>query len=164
MVNWYFAYGSNMNPARARARGLPIAEIRAARLSDFRLVFNKRAHGKCGVAYANIAHAPGECAEGVAYALEDPAAIAVMDPFEGAPVRYSREVFRLETDAGPVAAWVYVANRAWIESGLLPERPYLEHLLAGADYLSPGYRSRIAAHPCLEVALPGHVQGLLHNG
>lgn len=164
MADWYFAYGSNMNPQRVCARGLPFDEARAAVLSGFRLVFNKRAHGKQGVAYANIAACPGARVEGVAYRLSQREAIHIMDPFEGTPVRYSREVFPLHSEGAVLAAWVYVANPAWVDAGLLPERPYLEHLLAGAPFLSAGYLREIATHPCLEVDLPGHVQGLLHNG
>lgn len=145
MIRHYFAYGSNMNPARMQARGLAFTERRYACLDNYRLVFNKRAHNKTGIAYANIAYAPGHSVEGFVYALERPQAIQLMDPFEGTPVRYSREVFSLRCgdDAleatETVSAWVYVANPAFVEQGLLPEAQYLSHLLSAADELSPAY-------------------------
>lgn len=154
MADWYFAYGSNMNPLRVEARQLPVVEAWAAVLPGYRLVFNKRAHGKQGVAYANIAFCRQSRVEGVAYRLAEPADILRMDPFEGTPVRYSREVFHVETVQGPLAAWVYVANRAWIADDLLPERPYLQHLLAGEQYLSPEYRDTLVRQPCLDVPAP----------
>ncbi len=41
----YFAYGSNMNPARMQARGLSVCEALAGRLPGYVLCFNKRATG-----------------------------------------------------------------------------------------------------------------------
>ncbi len=41
-MNWYFAYGSNMNPARMQARGLAVLEALPGRLPGYGLCFNKR--------------------------------------------------------------------------------------------------------------------------
>ena len=40
-MKFYFAYGSNMNPERVRARGLAVVAQRGARLPDYRLTFDK---------------------------------------------------------------------------------------------------------------------------
>ena len=163
MVDWYFAYGSNMNAARMRARGLEFSEAMAGSLPGFGLRFNKRAVGKQGVAYANIQVAPGERVEGVLYRLVEREAITVMDRFEGSPVRYSREAFRVQSEQGEVAAWIYVANAAMLDHNVLPERPYLEHLLAGREHLSEAYHRAIAQHPALEVTRTGGQHSLLFN-
>ncbi len=139
MPDFYFAYGSNMNPARMRARGLEFAHYEPAILSGFELCFNKRAHNKHGVAYANIRTAPGRSVEGVLYTLD--AQIHVMDPFEGTPVRYSRELFPTVTAGGVAWAWVYVANRAFVEDALSVEENYLNHLLSAGELLSESYRA-----------------------
>lgn len=150
MTEWYFAYGSNMNPGRMRARGVAFNKAIAGCLQGYCLRFDKRASGKQNVAYANIAYARNSSVEGVLYRLERPEDIAIMDPFEGNPVRYSREVFVVNSDVGPVNAWIYVANKAMLAEGLLPERQYLNHLIAGSRWHTPAYQQWLLNHPCIE--------------
>lgn len=146
MSHWYFAYGSNMNRARMQQRGMQIVGASPGVLRNARLVFNKRAADCEGIAYANIAHAPGDRVEGVLYELADRNEIIRMDPFEGTPRRYSRDVFLIETRHNrQQAAWVYVANRALIHEGLRPAAWYLAHLLEGRQYLSDAYFQRLLA-------------------
>lgn len=144
MSHWYFAYGSNMNQIRMRDRGMQVVGARSGWMQNVRLVFNKRAADQDGIAYANIAHAPGDRVEGVLYELADVGEIVRMDPFEGAPRFYSRDVFPIETgQSGQQPAWVYVANRAMICEGLKPAAWYLAHLLEGRAYLSEAYFQRL---------------------
>jgi gamma-glutamylcyclotransferase (GGCT)/AIG2-like uncharacterized protein YtfP len=168
MTEWYFAYGSNMNPARMQARGLAFDEVTGGQLAGFALCFNKRASGKSQVAYANIVYAPQGCVEGALYRLSKAADIQLMDPFEGNPVRYSREVFVVNSASGPINAWVYVANPAMIAENLLPERRYLQHLQAGRQWHSPAYQRWLNEHPAIEQEETGCEQpdcrdGLIHN-
>ncbi|MBS7660753.1 gamma-glutamylcyclotransferase [Pseudomonas lalucatii] len=146
-MGWYFAYGSNMNPARMQARGLCVREAMAGSLPGFALCFNKRAVDRPGCAYANIRHQRGAVVEGVLYRLAELGEIAKLDPFEGTPIYYSRERLAILTVHGVQPAWVYIANPAFREEGLLPARDYLEHLLAGRQYLSEPYWSLLAAWP-----------------
>ena len=147
--NWYFAYGSNMNPARMQARGLMVLEALAGHLPNYRLCFNKRAADRApGRAYANIQHARDALVEGVLYRLADADEIAKLDHFEGTPVYYSRECLPIVTAQGVQAAWVYVANPAFREEGLLPSADYLAHLLAGRGLLSEAYWAELSAWPC----------------
>ena len=144
MSSWYFAYGSNMNPQRMRTRGLSFSEALAGQLQGYELSFNKRANDRPGTAYANIRHRQNAVVEGVLYRLDDPAEILKMDPFEGTPIFYSRERLPVLTAQGTLPGWVYVANPAWRCDGLKPTRAYLEHLLAGRDYLSQPYWQLLA--------------------
>ena len=144
---YYFAYGSNMNPARMRSRGLLFDEARAGQLSGFALCFNKRAHDRPGRSYANIRYQRDGVVEGVLYRLSHADEIRKMDPFEGTPVFYSRERMPVITAQGVIAAWVYVANPAMRAEGLWPTRAYLEHLLAGREFLSEAYWQTLAAVP-----------------
>lgn len=160
---FYFAYGSNMNPARMRARGLEFAGAEPARLAGFRLVFNKAAHNRPGIAYANLEPALGSWVEGVLYRLAKASDIGLMDHYEGTPVRYSREVLRLETAKGAQNAWVYLANPAYICRGLLPQSSYLAHLLAGAEFLSAEYIQQLREQPCHLVADGCPERGLQYN-
>lgn len=140
---WYFAYGSNLNPERMKARGLAFNKRIKGKLPHFRLCFNKRAHNKTGIAYANIQYHQQSHVEGALYQLENEAAIQQLDPFEGCPIRYSRDIFHIETTQGIVSAWIYVANQAMICDHVLPEDRYINHLLAGRDLLSDTYIKQI---------------------
>jgi gamma-glutamylcyclotransferase (GGCT)/AIG2-like uncharacterized protein YtfP len=146
----YFAYGSNMNQQRVRQRGLTVVRAEAARLSGFRLLFDKHAATHRGSGHANLAYHRGGCVEGVLYWLCDEREIVRMDPFEDCPVSYSREVVEVHTAGGLVASWTYFANPAVRRAGLMPSRSYLEHLLAGQPFLSAGYYQMLAAWQCVE--------------
>ena len=146
-MSFYFAYGSNMNPARMRSRGLAFSEAMAGRLEGYALCFDKRAHDRPGRSYANIRYQRGGVVEGVLYRLAHEDEIWKMDPFEGTPIFYSRERMPVMTARGVQPAWVYVANPAMREEGLWPSRSYLEHLLAGREFLSPAYWEALAAVP-----------------
>lgn len=168
MTDWYFAYGSNMNPARMEARGLAVIDVQGGHLKGFELCFNKRATGKTNIAYANIGYCPHRIVEGVLYQLQTPDDIALMDPFEGNPVRYSREVFKIFTESGSVDAWVYVANAAYVADELLPEEQYLRHLQAGRRWHSAEYQDWLLNHPtatCEENTSSTHssANGLIYN-
>ncbi len=146
----YFAYGSNMNPARVEARGLRVLRVEAAWLPGFRLAFDKHSAAHQGAGHANIAFDRNGLVEGVLYRLADTDEIAKMDRFESAPVNYSREAMVVRTAAGKVASWTYVANPAVLRPGLKPPRSYLNHLLAGEPYLSRAYFRTLAGWECLE--------------
>jgi gamma-glutamylcyclotransferase (GGCT)/AIG2-like uncharacterized protein YtfP len=159
----YFAYGSNMNPARMKARGLMFTHAEGARLLGYRLAFNKRSHCTPGVAYANVVHSSLSAVEGVLYTLEDHRALNIMDGFEGTPVRYSRECMRVQTSSTQKTAWIYVANPAYVEEGLLPESNYLGHLLAGGGHLSGEYMAMLQAQQCRPSSESLGESGLLYN-
>ncbi|WP_202410224.1 gamma-glutamylcyclotransferase family protein [Pseudomaricurvus sp. HS19] len=148
MSLYYFAYGSNMNQARMVARGLEYRRALAGRLPGLALAFNKQASDAPHRAYANVVYAPGRVVEGVLYELASLQEIRKMDPFEGAPRRYSREIYHIHTDEGEIPAWVYVANPAMLRTGLMPETWYLQHLLAGSEFLTEEYRRFLAAVEC----------------
>ncbi len=148
-MDWYFAYGSNMNPARMQARGLSVSEVLPGRLPGYGLCFDKRAADRApGRAYANICYQRDGVVEGVLYRLQGADEIAKLDHFEGTPVYYSRERMPIVTAAGVQAAWVYIANPAFRQAGLLPSADYLAHLLAGREWLPEAYWDALAAHPC----------------
>lgn len=150
MVQRYFAYGSNMNPERVRSRGLLVTHAEGAVLHGFALRFDKTSARHPGLGHANVVYAPGSVVEGVLYWLATPEEIHKMDPFESAPVNYSREVVEVHGVSGAITSWTYFANPAVRREGLLPPRSYLEHLLAGEAFLSPGYVQMLRALPCAE--------------
>ncbi len=161
MISAYFAYGSNMNPARMQQRGLMFTRAVAAALPGHALVFDKRAARVHGAGHANIRYCPGATVHGVLFFLAEPEMIQRMDPYEQAPINYGREVFHLATaldDLGArtstpalkwVPAWVYVGNPGVLQDGLRPEPEYMAHLLAGAPYLPADYVAALRSIECL---------------
>jgi len=149
-VRCYFAYGSNMNPARVAARGLEFECVEGARLTGFTLRFDKHARDHAGTGHASIAWDPTGTVEGVLFWLRSADEILKMDPFERTPINYSRDAVVVTTACTQVAAWTYFANPAVQRQGLLPARAYLEHLLAGAPYLSAAYCERLRGWSCAD--------------
>jgi gamma-glutamylcyclotransferase (GGCT)/AIG2-like uncharacterized protein YtfP len=145
---YYFAYGSNMNPARVAERGVRTTAAAGAALEGVRLAFNKGAQAHAAEGHANICHDAGARVEGVLYRLAGADEIVRMDHFEATPINYSRDLVAVRCGARSVWAWTYVANPAVIVEGLRPSRSYLAHLLAGRPFLSDPYYACLAAWPC----------------
>jgi gamma-glutamylcyclotransferase (GGCT)/AIG2-like uncharacterized protein YtfP len=150
MVSGYFAYGSNMNMDRMRERGMRFERALDGQLHGFELEFRKTSRKHPGVGHANVSYAPGVTVEGVLYLLSSPDEIARMDPFERAPINYSREVVQVVTPVGTLSSWIYFANPAVLQQGLKPPRSYLDHLLAGKPFLSTAYYRKLQSWDCLE--------------
>ncbi|WP_019952737.1 gamma-glutamylcyclotransferase family protein [Kushneria aurantia] len=102
------------------------------------------------LAHANVRQQQGAVVEGVLYQLTAPAQILDMDPFEGHPEAYRREVCTIATEEGALSGWVYIAPVENTDDNCLPAREYLDHLLAGRDYLSDDYYRRLCAQPCVD--------------
>ncbi|TFH87926.1 gamma-glutamylcyclotransferase [Billgrantia azerbaijanica] len=141
---WYFAYGSNMNPARVAARIGTTRRVLPGVLHDHELRFDK-ASKVAGIAHANVAPRPGARVEGALFQLERPEQIRDMDPFEGYPHEYDRHRLPVVTGEGAFEAWVYIAALGMTAPSLRPAREYLAHLLAGQAFLSAEYHARLAA-------------------
>lgn len=148
-IDYYFAYGSNMNLTRVQHRQMGFTETFAGQLKNYRLVFNKRSLKYPGAGAANVVRSQGQVAEGIIYRLSDPRQIEVMDPFEGYPKHYDREHLLVETAKGKCRAWVYLANPEYVDEDLKPAKWYLNHLLAGRAFLSEGYVQSLSRTSCL---------------
>ncbi|ART64802.1 gamma-glutamylcyclotransferase [Kushneria marisflavi] len=148
-MHFYFAYGSNMNAARMQARVGDTRRRMSGTLEGWQLYFDKASRID-GVAHANVRKEAGGQVEGVLYELNHPAQIRDMDPFEGHPAEYCRQVESVDTPDGPRAAWVYVALPEKTAPGRLPAREYLGHLLEGRDFLSHAYLERLGAQHCID--------------
>ncbi|XKE46586.1 gamma-glutamylcyclotransferase [Halomonas organivorans] len=140
---YYFAYGSNMNPARVEARIGVTRRALPGILPDHTLRFDK-ASRVAGISHANVGPAPGERVEGALFELLAPEQIECMDPFEGYPHDYDRHRLPIHTEHGAIEAWVYIAAPGTIAEALRPAREYLDHLLAGEPFLTPAYHASLA--------------------
>ncbi|MGE5151095.1 MAG: gamma-glutamylcyclotransferase family protein [Rhodospirillaceae bacterium] len=152
---WYFAYGSNMNPARLADQRLKERAVRmgpriGGRLDGWRLAFNKIARSPEGAAAGNIVEAPGEVVHGTLNQMPD-AGLAVLDIWEGvAAGHYKRQIVAVvRADSGEtVEAVTYIALK--VGEGLRPTREYLGHLLAGKDLLPAAYWEKLKETPTLD--------------
>lgn len=128
-----------MNAVRVTKRCLQYNCVSSARLDGFALRFNKRSRKSPVSGRANIEQEAGSTVFGVLYRLEQPDEIIKMDRFEHAPVDYRRLIVEVLAGGKAVSSWTYFANARVVDNSLMPERSYLNHLLAGRDYLPEEY-------------------------
>jgi cation transport regulator ChaC len=154
-MNWYFAYGPNMNAVRLfeerlQPEGVPRGERIAGRLDGWRLAFNKRARTPAGAGAGNIVAAAGESVHGTLNLLPHKG-FEILDRYEGvAGGHYERRIVPVvRADTGEtVDAVTYVALS--VGERLRPTRDYLGHLLAGHDLLPADYCARLGATPTID--------------
>ena len=127
-----FAYGSNLHPARLRAR-VPSAEFLVrARLGGYELRFHKRGLDGSGKADAFLTGTPEHVVWGMLFTL-DRVDKPRLDRVEDLGGSYRQVEVRVEAvDGGFHSAFAYVALPAAIEEGLPPYRWYKELVVAGA--------------------------------
>lgn len=145
----YFAYGSNMNLERMRERGVNYISRKRGILRGWRLAFNKIAGNNSNGGYANIVKDESAMVEGVLYEIDE-RGIKNLDIYEGCPEHYDRQLLPIQTEEGPVEAFVYIANPDKIKEGLKPKKEYLHHLIKGSYILSEGYRRKLASIEILD--------------
>lgn len=132
----YFAYGSNMDFKRLEERGVSFELIGLGILEGYALKFNKVASKRSGAGYANIVQQKGSRVEGLLFSI---AKIEQLDRFEGYPTHYKKEALKIHHSNNVVEATVYVAAADWVSDDLMPERVYLNRLLAAKDFFSEAY-------------------------
>jgi len=137
----YFAYGSNCNPAIMAKKRVEFTSRSRGTLNGYRLLFNKMALRERlpnGIGFANINDDPTGTVEGVVYDIVDEH-LTRLDESERYPEHYTRTIVTVETEAGPTECLTYQAQPDKIADGLVPSRNYLNHILAGRDFLSKQY-------------------------
>ena len=149
---WYFAYGSNMQPATfAGRRGIVAARALPARLAGWQLVFDKPALLPMGQGMANVVATPGAEVLGVAYAItaDD---LAHLDLTEGVLIEnYRRVAVQVAAlgDGAPFEAWTLTSELR--VNGLLPSERYMALLVEGAEHhgLPAEYVAWLRARPAV---------------
>jgi hypothetical protein len=132
---WYFAYGSNMQPATfSGRRGIAPLRAVAARLDGWQLVFDKPPLMPIGHGFANVVPAPGSHVVGVAYAVT-PSDLEHIDFSEGVLIdNYRRVAVRVASLAEPTVtldAFTLTSERR--DPALCPSRRYMALLIEGAE-------------------------------
>jgi gamma-glutamylcyclotransferase (GGCT)/AIG2-like uncharacterized protein YtfP len=129
---WYFAYGSNLDPERFRARVCDFADRKRAVLHDYRLRFSGEVTSEGGGG-AIIEQSKGDKAYGGVYRI-DRAQIERMDEIElgsdkNPAQRGVRCTITLQCPGGSLDAEVYVVPKP--EVYRRPSAKYLGHIVAG---------------------------------
>lgn len=137
----YFAYGSNMNPARLEARGIPPRFVSRAHARGYTLGFPRRLRDGGGV--AGMLPAADGVVEGVLYLMSDEH-FKTLDKYEEAPRAYFRTPLIVTVAASPndipiVPRLCVVTYEAVAGSAAPPAPDYLGHMITGARFwhLSP---------------------------
>ena len=108
-------------------------------LTDYEMVFNKNSNdgGK-----ANIMYSPGDLVEGILYSVNEED-LLILDKYEGVAAkqykRYDIEVWNHNKNS--IAAVAYKALNTGKVSA--PTEEYLNYILEGKEFLSPGYYTKL---------------------
>ena len=131
---FYFAYGSNMDPERFRARVGDWITVHPARLEGYRLRFASSVQSEGGGG-AVVDEKPGSSVDGVLFEISVDQ-LARMDRAEFDPDRDTRGAgrrvqHRVQTGLGPIDAELYtvVDGGGWSA----PSETYLGHILRGLE-------------------------------
>lgn len=137
----YFAYGSNCDPLVMEKKGVEFTTRQRVVLSGYRLLFNKKSLRENlpeSIGFANINKWQDGTVEGILYQLV-PGVLSRLDESERYPNHYDRIRVVVEGDSGTEECWAYQATPAVTADGLVPSRNYLNHILAGREFLSQQY-------------------------
>lgn len=133
MTCWYFAYGSNMETATLRGRrGVEVRQAVPARVSGWRIVFDKPGIVSVGHGFGNIVEDPAAAVLGVAYELPE-AEMEHLDLTEGVLIGNYRRVevsAELLGDGRRVGAWTFASEKR--DPALEPSTRYMACVVAGA--------------------------------
>lgn len=132
---WYFAYGSNMQPATfSGRRGIVPSRAVPARLDGWQLVFDKPPLLPIGEGFANVVEAQGSRVLGVAYAVTT-SDLEHIDFSEGVLIdNYRRVSVRIASLAEPgVALDAFTLTSHRRDPALCPSRRYMTLLIEGAE-------------------------------
>lgn len=134
----YFAYGSNMDEERMKSRRIAFTKRVPAILYGYKLTFNKMTDVK-GFGYATIEKGKSkDFVEGILYTVNK-LGIMTLDRFEGYPYHYNRIDIKVCSDGIECHAITYIATPEVLGKKLIPFPEYLDHLLAGKEFLSDEY-------------------------
>jgi len=129
---WYFAYGSNLDPERFRARVGEWSELRRARLVGFRLRFSSDVQSEGGAGAVVIPDA-ARSVYGAVFSISDEQMTAMdreeFDPHRDTRTMGVRRTVTVQTDEGPVNAEVYTVPGT--DSFGPPSATYLGHITDG---------------------------------
>ena len=126
----YFAFGSNMLSARLRARVGEFPAGVAGEVTGHQLRFHKRSVDGSAKCDAYHTEDPNDVLHGVVYHI-DAAQQVLLDSFEGKG--YSKLKIPVNVNGDRVAAYMYAADRDYVDPDLAPYHWYKQFVIAGAN-------------------------------
>ncbi|RYZ59432.1 MAG: hypothetical protein EOP07_04080 [Proteobacteria bacterium] len=130
---YYFGYGSNMNGASLKAKGVEPLSAEPAILKGWQLKFNIPDFFSIEGGTGNIIPADGHDVHGVLYSCEENAS-ATLDQLEAVGINYERTKVHVCTYSGQtVEAHAYIGITEKLREGYQPSRRYLNLLVKGAS-------------------------------
>ncbi|MGK7913388.1 MAG: gamma-glutamylcyclotransferase family protein [Synechococcus sp.] len=127
----YFAYGSNLHPARLRDRTPSAQFITTGCIRGRQLVFHKIGKDGSAKCDALLAKTPESTVFGALYRL-DQRDIPTLDKFEALGAGYDREILSVATATATLQAFGYIAQAQYIDPNLTPFHWYKQLVIAGA--------------------------------
>ena len=137
----YFAYGTNCNADIMQQKGVHFTARQRATLGGYRLRFNKRSLRESlpeTIGFANIEEDERGTVEGILYDL-CVGGLETLDETERHGEHYDRIRVVVDADSGSEECWTYKARPEVVAEGLVPSRNYINHILAGQEFLSQQY-------------------------
>ena len=130
---YYFGYGSNMNSASLKAKGIEPLSAEPAVLKGWQLKFNIPDFFQIEGGTGNIVLAEGHEVHGILYSCKEEAGV-ILDQLEAVGINYLRSKVAVTTYSGNIAsAHVYIGMKERLKEGYQPSRRYLNILLKGAS-------------------------------
>lgn len=146
----YFGYGSNINLASLRAKGVEPLTSERAILHGWRLRFNVQHwfRHEGGVGNVEPSSNLNDFVEGMVHTCRDEH-LSPLDAVESYGLGYDRIEVEVDTEKGPVKAQTYVGLPDFIDDACLPTRRYLNIIITGAKAagLSQPYIEKLQMHP-----------------
>ncbi|MEM9567182.1 MAG: gamma-glutamylcyclotransferase family protein [Cyanobacteria bacterium P01_E01_bin.34] len=127
----YFAYGSNLHPARLRDRTPSAQLITTGFTCSRQLVFHKVGRDGSAKCDALLAEDPDSTVFGAVFQLDE-RDISTLDRYEALGVGYQREILSVSTATGTLQAFAYIAQAQYVDPSLTPFHWYKQLVIAGA--------------------------------
>ncbi|MEL7085633.1 MAG: gamma-glutamylcyclotransferase family protein [Cyanobacteria bacterium P01_A01_bin.3] len=128
---FYFAYGSNLHPARLSDRTPSAQLITTGCVRGRCLVFHKIGRDGSAKCDALLSAHSNSTVFGALYQL-DPQDIPTLDKFEALGAGYNREILSISTETRTLQAFAYIAQAQYVNPDLKPFHWYKQLVIAGA--------------------------------
>ena len=130
---YHFAYGSNLHPLRLQERVPSAKSIGVVEAVGYKLTFSKKSKdqsGKCN--FYQTGH-DSDVVYGVLYEF-DACDKANLDKAEGKGAGYNERLISFSLGDEQYSPFTYIADSAYIDSGLHPYEWYKQFVVLGAQF------------------------------
>lgn len=129
-MQYYYAYGSNLNLKQMTTRCPSAQVISIAKLNDYVVIFPRK-HRNWPAGVASVEAKVASMVEGVIYSISDADLLALDEAENLSANEYFREEMVFNVDGKTQKAWVYIANEM-PDAPYLPDQTYMTRIIDGA--------------------------------